>query len=122
MQITLDRVANLLLIVTCVVVLGLVASSRYGSGSSAKALPELPFKVGDQMSDVPGVAFGDSPVTLVLYVKSTCMYCTDSMPFYRRLAGLDLKRKGVLRIVFASSEPSDTVTNYLQHNGLLAIC
>lgn len=43
------------------------------------------YLAGETMPEVPGLAFGDSDHTLILFASSTCPACTDSMAFYREV-------------------------------------
>ncbi len=58
--------------------------------------------------------------TLILSLRSTCRFCTNSMPFYRRLLE-DRKQIGVaVRVVVVSTEPREVTQAYLTENGVTA--
>lgn len=70
------------ILATCVLVATVVWQRRNGPTPEA---PE-PFKVGEQAEALPGVGYADAKISVIVYLRSTCQYCTRSMPFYRRLS------------------------------------
>jgi hypothetical protein len=52
---------------------------------------------------------------VLLHVRSTCGFCTASMPFYRKLASL---RAAGNKIVVVGSEPDAVLSAYLAKQGL----
>jgi hypothetical protein len=60
------------------------------------------------------VSFKNSAVTVALVVQSSCRFCADSMPFYRRLA--KLRSAGNVQLVAVSMEPADTLKDYVKKN------
>jgi hypothetical protein len=67
---------------------------------------------------VPGeVDVEDARYTVITVIRSTCRFCTDSMPFYRRLAA---RRSADVRFVVACVEPLAACTEYLNANGVVA--
>ncbi len=71
---------------------------------------------GDRFSSIPGLDYADASRTMILAMSLKCEYCSDSMPFYRRL----LKERGsnprAMRIVAVFPEASPEVTDYLREH------
>jgi hypothetical protein len=76
-----------------------------------------PFKVGDAAEKLPGADYSEASVSLVFYLRTTCAYCTSSMPFYRVLGEAAAKR-GDTRLLAVSSEARDALAVYLAHHAL----
>lgn len=115
-----DRVVNAAMLVTCVVMTGAVLqrSLTWGvAGASAAAVPGMA-KEGDRAPAIPGVDYADSVSTLVMYSRSTCQYCTASMPFYASLRSSLIQAD--VRLVAASSEAVDVTEQYLARHGVTA--
>jgi hypothetical protein len=81
----LDRIASVLVILAALSVLWRTFASVPRTGAAADH-PRLPgYAVGSVLGQVPGVDFTASPKTLLIWVRSSCRYCEESMDFYRRL-------------------------------------
>lgn len=63
---------------------------------------------------LPASVFDADRVAL-LHVRSTCGYCTASMPFYRKLAA---QRSAGAKVVVVGSEPDGVLSAYLEKQGL----
>ena len=108
---TLEQLTNIVIIVTCISALTMLTvrhARRDGSSNSAAM-----FTVGQRGPELQGIKYGDQPKTLVMYLRSSCGYCTESMPFYRALTGIRKSTSG-LRLVVASIDPVDVSKEYLQ--------
>jgi hypothetical protein len=113
----LDLIVNVLLFVACAAVaLAVLQRSSLSAEWVSRAAPGHELSVGGGAEDLPGVAYSTSHSTLVLYVKSSCHFCTASMPFFRKLN--EARRAGLVRLVVVSSENHDITEGYLQQNGL----
>lgn len=108
----LDRILSIAVILGCVSLVYL-AISHYRTGA-VRASTSAEHAEGDRIADVPVVAFQAAPATLVLWIRSTCQYCTKSMDLYRRLA-VHPKR---VRVVVMGTEPEEVLTKYLQDHGV----
>jgi|EndMetStandDraft_3_1072993.scaffolds.fasta_scaffold03924_10 peroxiredoxin len=107
----LDTLVNVVILATCVVVA--VGIYRISTTNRVMANADVtPFTVGMQAEKLPDVKYEEPSATLVAYVRSTCGFCTMSMPFYERLAG-ETQRAGV-RFVAVSNESLRSLDNYLK--------
>jgi len=103
-RVTFDRVLNVLLLV--VVVYGIAAVRSTGS------LKLTTYEPGETVAAITGVSYAAAKRTAVLFIRSTCHYCTESVPFYQ-----DLMRGGA-RLVAISGEPQESLNAYLDEHGL----
>lgn len=71
----------------------------------------LEYSVGDSFPDLPGVK--RSHVSAVLFLHSSCPFCTASMPFYRSLSAYE-----ELQFVAVGTEPPDSISAYLDSHGV----
>ena len=103
MRVTFDRVLNVLLLVAVV----------YGIAAVRPTAPKTTtYQPGETVSAIAGVPYAAAKRTAVLFVRSTCQYCTESMPFYQELV------KGGATLVAISGEPKKSLDAYLDEHGL----
>jgi hypothetical protein len=67
---------------------------------------------------VPGVDFRLSDRTLVLVASTSCRYCTNSLPFYKRLSELGSREAKRLRFVVVGQEPVERLEDYFSKAGV----
>jgi hypothetical protein len=113
MRVGIDRIANVLTIVVCVLALPvLVAQVRsYFVAEPAVGEPLPRFPAADKLE------FGTHDKIVLALVSSDCRFCTETMPAFRRLR--DTVRGATL--VFASNEPESRLAQYLSEHGLGSI-
>jgi len=83
--------------------------------SSAKGqLPgESPIKAGTKLS-ISDTQFATSGQTLILAISSTCHFCSESAPFYKKLA----QKRGNIRLVAVLPQPVADGQKYLSKLGV----
>jgi hypothetical protein len=70
--------------------------------------------------ELPAAVFGDTgkgPVAL-LVLSTKCRFCTESVPFYRRLLRSEVVQQGRLSLGVVSLQPVDEMRRYLAANDL----
>lgn len=110
---TLDKAANVILILTCLVVLGFTA---YRWGPSQK----VPTYAVGEVFDPPIVALLPQPrgPVVLLALSSRCQVCSLSMPSFRQLE-LTRRTNGLsLPLVVLAREDPQTVRSFLLANNL----
>ena len=82
----IELVANILIIVVALLLGGTLAQKYFFAAPSAASgkPPRLEPKIGSAMN-VPDVNWSQQPKTLVLALQSSCHFCNDSAPFYKRV-------------------------------------
>lgn len=116
---SLELVATILTIVTCVWVCGLLAldlaeRKDRRAGTSGAVIP-----IGSILTPTPGVSYNESQWTVLVGLSSRCRFCGESMPALRKLnefiASSDATR---VRALALSLESSDVLSRYLKENNL----
>ncbi|MFA5897559.1 MAG: thioredoxin fold domain-containing protein [Hyphomicrobium sp.] len=109
-RLTLDTATNVGLLVASAMMTIVLGQRLWSQYLSSPTVPPT-YQQGDTFPEVERVNYGASDKTVVLFVASTCKYCTQSMPFYEELArGRTLLRTQLLAVGF---EPESTITSYL---------
>lgn len=109
---SLEKFANIAVIITCVAVGGSWIHRTYLS----RPLVPAPYKTGDRLKDTEGLVLSRADRTLVLITASTCHFCTESMPPLARLVTYAV-HAGV-RVIGATFEDLSTNKTYLQEHGV----
>ena len=74
-------------------------------------------KSGTALGALPDISYARRPLTLILFERSGCQYCTHSMPFYESLSStLDRSR---VQFVAASVEMKDVSEQYLHSHSVI---
>jgi peroxiredoxin len=115
MKLSFRSVTDGLLAVAAVVVAGVMVL-QYIDRRAQLDPNATGYKVGDDIGVIEGLDFSTAPQTLLMYVRSTCGFCTKSMPFYQRL--LEESRSSDVRIVAVGSEEQETINDYLVSHGV----
>ena len=106
MKLTFGRVIDVVLVMAIV-----YAAIMFRPASSRR--PELPrVTAGETLPALAVAPYAQARRTVVLYVRSSCHFCTASMDFYRELA-----QEG-RRIVVVDNESAQILDAYLSDNHL----
>jgi hypothetical protein len=108
----LETVANFAMIITSVIA-STVLVMQWRAPRTPPAAPQ-PFVVGEHIDQVGQDAYAGAAHTLIMYVRSTCHCCTESMPFYQSLSrGHREGQNTRLVAVTVSAEPESVLREYL---------
>lgn len=110
----LDTAGTILLIVACFAVLGDLVVRRLAPRTEPKGL-----QVGDTITslEVLGESTGANSKALMIALNSSCRYCTESLPFYRRLFR-DVRGLNHVRLVGVTRETEQQGRDYLERAGI----
>lgn len=111
------EVASNIAIIVVALLLGGVLVNRYFFSSAAQpaSLESKEIKVGAKLP-IADIDWSGSDKTLVLALSTVCRYCTESAPFYQKLAGQRAER-GEVRLVVVTPQSVDEARRYLsEHN------
>jgi thioredoxin-related protein len=114
----LARFGEVLQVVVCVVVLAIALSAYWRRDRTTAVDAAAKLAVGTQIGSLPGVSYARRPLTLVLFERSTCQYCTQSMPLYQSLSRMIDRER--IQFVVASSEGKETSEAYLRSYDVVA--
>lgn len=107
----LARFADLVQVIVSLVTLAIAVDVYVSRGRATPTGEPRHLDIGSHFKEIPGVQFGRKAATLILFERSGCHYCTESMPFYRALSKL-LDRK-LTQFVAASYDAAATSRAYL---------
>src|ERR1044072_5939650 len=88
-----ELLANITIIVVAVLIGGVLVK-RYLWPQAQSSPAQSRIQPGTKLS-VPGVEWGKNERTLLLVLSTSCHFCTESSPFYQRLAQEKAKKEGV---------------------------
>ena len=111
----LDGSASVAMIVASVVLVWFAFNAR-ATQPAPSGGPAPGYRVSERVPEVPGVDFSTSEKSLLVYLRSTCKFCTASMAFYREIASASRSA----RVIVASNEPVGVVNAYLDEHGFKA--
>jgi len=111
----IELLANIAIIVVALL-LGGVLVKRYLWPQAASPQAQARIQPGTKLS-VPGVEWEKNNRTLLLILSTTCHFCTESSPFYQRLAQEKAKRGGVSLIAVLPQSVGDS-QKYLNDLGV----
>jgi hypothetical protein len=110
----LELTANISVIVSAIM---LSVFLVHNWNSQQRALEaQRPYKPGDHISTIKGLTNDHSSATLLLVLRSTCRFCNESVPFYRRL--LDQVSHAQVKSVALMFDRQDIGVAYIAKVGL----
>jgi thiol-disulfide isomerase/thioredoxin len=114
----LSKVADIALILTCLVVGGVVVMRQFAR-SPSEATSADTYQPGETVA-LPAVDFSTAEQTAVIVVKRECAFCTKSMPLYRKLGQASAKAPGALGFVIVSLNSVEETRAHLKSEGVVA--
>jgi hypothetical protein len=115
MKLTIDTLINSLLIVVSILVIGVTAPRLMAEWQRLDRVAQQTYNSGDRADWLSPVDFSVAQRgTVVLFINSSCRYCTDSMGFYKRVLELSTRGDIAVRVVAASFEPVERTAAYLK--------
>lgn len=122
---SVERAANIAVCAVCVLLAANVVVQLYDRfnprpSTAAALLADATHKAGDNAPALATAPYGRASATVVLVMKSSCRFCTASMPFYDRLAAFARERQASrpLQLVAVSTESREVTTAYLREHGV----
>jgi len=89
--------------------------SRQGASASTG---ETSYREGDRFPALTQVDFRRTNTTAVLVIRSTCHFCAESVPFYRRLAASVSARTPSAALVAVCTEAEGSCADFLKQAGV----
>jgi hypothetical protein len=119
MSARLDMATNVAVIAVCALI-GAELVSRQGARifQKSQAAARAVLHVGDTIAPFPGLDLSRTERTLLIIVRTDCGYCTQSLPFYRRL--LSVSRSPDAQLAIVSAETQARLRTYLAGNDIRA--
>jgi hypothetical protein len=110
----LEVVANMSIVISGIFFCALAGYTVIAQRSAREA--QRPYHRGDQFDAVRGLETRGPSPTLLLVIRSTCRFCNESVPFYRRLLDESAKRR--VRAVALMFDQPEAGTAYIARTGL----
>jgi len=110
---TIEKVANLVVIGVAVVVVGLNAYDRLVPRQDMHQVRAQAL-VGKTLPLPPAVNVG-SQVTAVLFISKNCQFCAQSMPFYTQVSSLRTRQSGAFRLLAVTPSGRETTAEDEQY-------
>lgn len=115
----IELISNLAIIVVAIL-LGVVLVNRYLLSPSPKSesTEGARIKPGTKLS-LPDVDWGRNNKTLLLLLSTNCHFCTESTPFYQRLAQEKAKHGGGTSVIAVMPQSVSEAQKYLSDHGIV---
>jgi hypothetical protein len=112
----LETATNIAVLLAAIAVLASVAAVYL----RPKSLPQLQtgLQKGETLAPVPDFNFGDSDRSLLLVMSTRCVYCDESVPFYKQLIGAQQLGNQSVRIVAVLPNSDEEVRQSMQQKQL----
>jgi thioredoxin-related protein len=120
----LDVTANVAVIGTClilcIILLVQFVDVRRATQAALDAQPPV-LAAGTILESVKELTFSGSELTVLVGLSSTCRYCDESMPAFRRLnERVRSQQPDRVRVFAIAAQARETLTEYLWKNSLTA--
>jgi hypothetical protein len=118
----LEKLTNISMVVVSFAIIADISTrmlNRSGAigRAAATAMPNT-YQVGDAVNEIPNLTRARDRMSLMLVVRSTCPYCTMSMPFYERLV-TEVRANGVqVQLNGVCTETTEICAQYLAKLGV----
>jgi predicted transcriptional regulator len=98
-------------------VLSIIAVFFFVRESSPKL--SLGLEKGKTFAQLSNIDYSKSDQTLLIALNSTCSYCQESLPLYRRVTSNRVRTDKALRVVGLFPNDAEEVVKYIQQNQLI---
>lgn len=114
---SLNFVANILLVLIGTILVGTFAYRIFYQPSigSLGSLEANLLKAGEKFKGLQEINFEKSPNTILLVTDIKCPYCTQSLPFYKKLISKS-KENSSFRIIAVFTNEKEEVARYLREH------
>ena len=112
-----EFLANVSIIVVAVAICAVLVNQYFFAGPTPQTQrPAVGAKIA-----LPGVDLSSQDKTLLLVLQKGCHYCSESAPFYQRLAREAADKVGRVKVVAVLPQAVDEGRNYLSELGVPAL-
>lgn len=99
----LDTIANIAIIIVCVIASAVLVRNFFFQDRQPAGPPMV--EKGDRLEALPAELPAGADRTLVLALSPQCGFCTQSMPFYKRLVDERNQKGSKVKVVAAVGQP-----------------
>jgi hypothetical protein len=117
----LDLTVSILTAVAAIAIVWVVVAGSPGRQSlpwkARSQKPPAGYLRSDKMDPIAGVNFAEADRTLIVFFRSPCQFCIQSVPYYQRLTALKKDRKSRLQIVAVANDTDADAKNFPDEQG-----
>jgi hypothetical protein len=114
----LERLGQVMFAVMCLAVSAAAVQHVFASRSAAAPARPVPVAAGKKLTLPDNATSRGTRPALLLALNSQCRFCTESMPFYRRLAESPAVREGRLLLSAVTMQPEAEMQTYVSEHRL----
>jgi hypothetical protein len=114
---TLERTANILIVATALVAIPTLGLQLYERATVRPVEASPRYARGDSLQPAVNIDAGHARRALVLYLNSSCRYCTESMDFYKRIREWREHNAEAATIVVLGQESESRLLDYTLAHG-----
>lgn len=116
---TLEVATNIAVLMVAVTVLTLIAFFFLSKPSPSSPKLSLGLEKGKTFAQLSNMDYSKSDQTLLIALNSTCSYCQESLPLYRKIASNQARTDKALHVVGLFPNKAEEVAKYIQQNQLV---
>lgn len=116
----LEKTANVVIILTCVLVTGNLVRNYYLSHKpNPRTAPDIPKGAVIKLTETNSGNRQPAVPSLVLVLSKNCRYCQESVGFYRKLMAFKNSSLQELRLVAVLPQSKEEAESYLKEQGVV---
>ncbi|HEV2828129.1 MAG TPA: hypothetical protein VGW76_11055 [Pyrinomonadaceae bacterium] len=113
----LETYTSIAVLLVAIASLSSLAINYFGTQQPTILRPGL--ERGMVLAPIPTIDYGHSKQTLLIALNTNCSYCSESLPFYRKLVLANGLSNDSLHIVAVFPNKAEEVARYAKENDLL---
>lgn len=114
----LETATNIAVIIAALVVSGVFILNYLRPNDRRTRRLQAGFEKGQQLAQIPGIAYGEAPKTLLIALNTNCGFCTESIHFYNRLAEIQRASNSKTRIITIFPSTAKEIQQYAEQHRL----
>lgn len=112
----LEVATNVAVLLAAIAVLASLAAMYFRPTAGPKL--QIGLQKGETLALIPGFNFNESDRSLLLVMSTRCVYCDESVPFYKQLTGAQQVGNQGVRVVAVLPNSEEEVGQYMQQKQL----
>lgn len=110
----LETAINIAILLAAVAALAIFVANMFIKKPSPNL--RLGLEKGKQLAPVPNIDYGSSTETLLIAMSTNCLYCRESLSFYRQLIETNSRSNSGVHIVALFPNNEKEAVDYVQQN------
>jgi hypothetical protein len=113
----LETVTHVCVIGLCCLAGGLLIEQRFFSSPEAETVPVRDM-VGREVK-LPGADWQTAPISVLLQISSTCDFCNESMPFYKKIMETQQAQASKVPVIVVSRDAVAVMRKHLENQQVI---